>query len=112
VGHPTTAQIAERRKDPRICVPFFANIQGVDAEGAPVKVDTVLDNLCIGGLYFRMMKRLPVGEHLIVVFQLSVADGLDRQGPHVEVAGDVLRTDNREGGAWGTAVRIVTVRFH
>ncbi len=111
MGHPRIAEAAERRKDPRICVPFLATIRGVDMEGSPVRADTVLDNICAGGLYFRLMKRVAVGERLIVVFKLSF-NGLAHEVPQVEVAGDVLRTDRQEGGAWGTAVRIVTVRFH
>jgi hypothetical protein len=101
----------ERRRHGRICVPFRTNVVGKDADGAPISANTVADNLGAGGLYFRIMQRPMIGSRLLIKISLSIAHGLDIEGPFVEMDGEVLRVEKREGGAWGVATKTVSTRF-
>jgi len=101
----------ERRRHGRICVPFRTNVTGTDVDGAPICANTVVDNLGVGGLYFRMMQRPTIGSRLLIKMRLSVADGFDVEGPFVEMDGEVLRTEKRQGGAWGVATKTMSTRF-
>jgi hypothetical protein len=106
-----TARRRERRKYDRICVPFRIRVTGTDADGDPIRADTVVDDIGAGGLYFRMMQRPHAGTRLLVRLQLSVTDGLEPEGTVVEMGGEVLRTERREGGAWGVAIKTISSRF-
>lgn len=44
------ADFRERRLRPRIGLPFAVTVRGVDVKGQPLDIDTVLDNLSVGGL--------------------------------------------------------------
>lgn len=101
---------ADRRRQTRICVPFLARVEGTDADGHPVRATTVLDNLSVDGLYFRLMHRVSAGAPFRVVVFLAEVDPT-RETPRVEIHGEVLRTEDRGSGVIGVALKVVTARF-
>jgi hypothetical protein len=101
----------ERRKTPRICVPFHATLRGVDDEGENFTVDTVLDNVSSDGLYMRIMPRVKIGTSLAIEIALHKPLQATEQGSRLLVDGVVLRTEDKAGGASGVAVTFERVRF-
>lgn len=102
----------ERRLKPRIYYPFPIKISGVDAEGAPFECDTVIDNLCAGGLYLRTVARVEPGAELTVMFRFALAPVVSAPlGGAVKAKGKVLRI-NDLWGVYGLAVALNECSFH
>lgn len=99
----TSAPRGERRGKPRIHVPFPARVQGVDVNGEPFEVETVLDNLSGRGFYLRMMPYVETGTKLTVVITLSTAAPEKGEAPRVKVLGTALRVETKPGGVCGVA---------
>jgi hypothetical protein len=108
----------ERRKTRRIYEPFSANVVGVDRGGTPFDFKAVLDNISSGGLYLSFPRSLcsaqaPVeqGTQLSITVDLSsIAKDLARRSRLV-AHGEVLRTDIKESGACGVAVKFTDHSF-
>jgi hypothetical protein len=96
----TSAPHGERRGKPRIHVPFPAKVRGVDKNGEPFDVETMLDNLSGRGFYLRMMPSVEEGAKLTVVITLST---IARDAPRVRVQGTALRVETKPGGVCGVA---------
>ncbi|HVG39618.1 MAG TPA: PilZ domain-containing protein [Pyrinomonadaceae bacterium] len=98
-----SAPHGERRGKPRIHVPFPAKVQGVDKNGEPFSVETVLDNLSGRGFYLRMMPFVEEGARLTVVITLSTIATDAGDAPRVRVQGTALRVETKPGGVCGIA---------
>jgi PilZ domain len=96
----------ERRRTPRIEIPFPALVRGVDVEDQAFEAHTVLDNLSSHGLYLRLAQRVFSGMRLFVLIRLSVTPNANC----IAVHGVVLRTEPR-AGVLGTAIRFTHHRF-
>ncbi len=102
----------ERRRKQRICEPFIVTVAGVDRSGTPFNFLTVLDNISSGGLYlffprslFSAQEVVEQGAQLSITVNLaSIAMDLAPLSRFV-AQGEVLRTDIRESGACGIAVK-------
>ena len=103
---------AERRGKPRICEPFPATVQGVNAQGEPFELSAVLDNLSAGGLYLRLAHCITEGTKLFVTIRLSFA-AMDEEVSASRVAthGVVLRAEPMLSGACGVALRFTDHQF-
>ena len=99
----------ERRRKPRIYKPFIAKIRGIDADGKPFEVDTVLDDLSASGLYLRLQKIVKKDATLYINIQLSLSR--ERPGPVVETEGVAVRVEPRPSGFFGLAVEFTKHRF-
>jgi hypothetical protein len=97
----------ERRSTPRIETPFPAIARGLDVDARAFEEHTVLDNLSSGGLYLRLVQRVPLGMRLFVLIRLSV----DLNATCIALHGMVLRSEPRPGGVFGTAIRCIHHRF-
>lgn len=101
----------DRRSKPRIYVPFPATVQGLDENGQAFEVNTVIDSLSGDSLYLRLMMRVEQGARLSIVIQLSTSTTEGVATPRMSVHGEVLRSEERPGGACGVAVRFKSHRF-
>lgn len=104
-------RIEERRRKPRICVPFHAKVKGVNDSGEAFTIDTVLDNVSGEGLYMRMMRSVKRGTRLSIVVELHTPPKVKGDAPRFVIGGVVQRTDEKAGGVYGVAVCFEHVRF-
>jgi c-di-GMP-binding flagellar brake protein YcgR len=93
----------ERRRHPRVSLPFPVTVQGTDEAGEPFQFSTILDDLSAGGLRLRLMRRMRTDSELLVTARLSINP---EQGAVVALQGKVLRVEPESGGVYGVAVRI------
>jgi hypothetical protein len=110
-GSRSVARSDERRKKPRICVPFHATVHGVSNEGDEFNIETVLDNVSGDGLYMRMMPSVKEGASLAIEIVLQKPLHKTEEASRILADGVVLRTENKAGGVSGVAVAIDHVRF-
>jgi len=111
-GLRSIARSDDRRKKPRICVPFHATVRGMNNEGEEFIVETVLDNVSSDGLYLRMMPSIKEGTTLAIEILLhKPLHVTEESSSRILVDGLVLRTDNKAGGVFGVAVALDNVRF-
>ena len=98
-----TTSLAERRRNLRIRLPFPATVAGQTAGGRAFQVDTVLDDLSVGGVYLRLVESVPLGAGVSITTRFSpVTDG----GLVVRLQGKVVRVEPKPGGAFGVAVAV------
>jgi len=101
----------ERRRKPRIDIPFSAKVRGIDANGEAFELDSVLDNFSAGGLYLRMARSLNQGAELLVLVHLPTASD-DKTGTSlIETQGVILRAETHTDGACGVAVAFKKHKF-
>jgi hypothetical protein len=102
----------ERRRAQRICVPFPAKVSGIDKDGRPFEVRTVLDNVSRTGLFLRMMPCVEAGASLSVTFQLIHPTGLTEGTAGVRVReARVVRAEEKPGGVCGVAITFERSEF-
>lgn len=103
----------ERRVTPRIYDPFPTTVQGVDVNGKPFQIKTVLDNISAGGAYLHLVPWVKKGAKLSIVFQLTprLTSADEADTPGVAVQGRVLRVDQKHGGVCGIALLITHHQF-
>ena len=101
----------ERRSKLRVCVPFHANVKGVDSMGGTFNIETVLDNLSANGLYLRMMPEVETGAQLSIDVGLFTTSHVTEDAPRFSVDGVVVRKEKRAGGAAGVAVSFSGAKF-
>jgi hypothetical protein len=101
----------ERRSKLRISVPFHARVKGTDWSGNEFVVETVLDNIGADGLYMRIVPRVEIGAKLCIDVGLHTTSHVTENSPRFSVDGNVLRADEKLGGACGVAVAFAKVRF-
>ena len=108
-GHAARTPGAERRRTPRIALPFPATVRARSASGGRFTAETVVDNLSEGGLHLRTADAVEPGSPVFVVFRLSVA--AEVAAANVAVRGVVLRSAPVADGGFGLAVAITSHRF-
>ncbi len=101
----------ERRRAPRIVMPFPATVRGIDVTGKPFEVDTVLDNFSACGLYLRLARPVEQGRQLFVVVRLSLAPAHAVPAPRVALHGVVLRVKPQPDSMYGLALSFARHRF-
>ena len=101
-------EIAERRGEPRIHLPFFARVRGVDAEGRSFAVDAIVDNLSSGGFFLQVPFRVNTGDKLSTVIRLSISPVGD--AVRVAAQGLVLRVEPKPDEMYGLAVSFIQYR--
>ena len=106
----TFARGVDRRTKPRLAKSFHATVHGVNAQGAPFKLDTVLNNISASGLYFWSSQRVEVGAALIVVSRLLNGASSEVSSPLVALRGVVVRTDHQRA-LCGVAVKLTHHEF-
>ena len=97
------SQVPERRRHPRVCLPFPAAVEGVDVSGRPFRAETVLDDLSVGGVYVRLAERVGRDAVLMITARFSRVAG---RGIIVRLTGKVMRVEPRPGGLFGVAVAV------
>lgn len=107
----TNPVLYDRRKKPRIYVPFHATVQGVDENGEQFEINTILDNFSSNSLYLRLLPRVKQGAELSVTIGLSTTEPLTQTIPRVALDGVVQRIDQKSGGACGVVVTFARPRF-
>src|SRR5215831_12551007 len=63
----------ERRRHPRLWVPFPIRVRGKAIGGEAFQLHTVLDDFSAGGLFLRLPFRVAVGAQLFMVVYLTLA---------------------------------------
>lgn len=102
----------ERRRKPRIAVPFPAKVQGADDVGRTFEVETFLDDLSSNSLYLRVAPAVAPGASLRISFQPFTTNGSTKNlAQWVKVEGTVVRVDEKPGGVYGVAVVFVRSQF-
>lgn len=99
---------AERRKKPRICLPFFAKVRGLDTEGKTFVVSATVDNISAGGIYLQLPVRVSRGERLLTITRLCISQ--TTRGLHVAARGLVVRVDPKPHEMYGVAVSFTRYR--
>ncbi|HXG94890.1 MAG TPA: PilZ domain-containing protein [Blastocatellia bacterium] len=99
----------ERRRKPRIAIPFRARVHGVDAYGEQFEDETVTDNLSANGLFFKLQRRLNEKQKINLIIRLATPD--KPTAPVVEVQGEVLRLEPQPNGVYGVAVGFKSFQF-
>ena len=95
----------------RIQEQFPVKVRGVDAEGITFDIDTVIENLSSGGLYFRLSRPIALGERLFFVIYMLSAREPDRAAPVVAAHGKVVRAEWNGNGSFGMGVTFYNHRF-
>ena len=101
----------DRRRTPRIEIPFPAIARGVEANGRRFEEHIVLDNLSGLGLYLRLMRPVAQGARLFVYIRLSNAPDPNAHAAYVAAHGLVARVEPQLDGAFGIAVIFTYHRF-
>jgi hypothetical protein len=103
------ARGAERRRQPRLTIPFPTRVRGRSTEGAPFECDTAVENISRGGLYVVVPGWVDLQARMLFVVTLTPGGG--RPGARVALRGRVVRAEPRPGGEYGIAVVIEGHRF-
>ena len=103
-------EISHRTK-PRIYEPFPAKVRGVDTNGEPFRIETVIDNLSTGGVYLRLAQPVEQGAKLFIMIRLSTAKSDEMPAPRVAARGVVLRAEPQPDGVYGLAIAFTRHRF-
>ena len=101
----------DRRRNLRIQEQFPVKVRGVDAEGETFDIDTVIENLSSGGLYFSLARRVALGERLFFVIYMSTGRNEEKSAPIVAAHGNVIRSELSGNGSYGMGVAFYNHRF-
>src|SRR5262249_5829678 len=110
-GISPSRESTERRRNPRIDLPFPAAVRGVDQAGQRFRVDAVLDNLSASGLYVWLGRPVEPGATVFVVVRLSSAPEQQLEAPGVAARAVALRLDRLPDGRYGSAMTFKRARF-
>ena len=86
-------------------------VRGVDADGVPFEVETVLNDLSAGGFYVRLLQRVEFGAKLFTVVRISTDPRAWSPAPRVAVHGVVRRVAPQADGRCGVGVTFTRHRF-
>lgn len=89
-------EMVERRFKPRIEGPIPAQVRSTDAGGAPFEIQTMLDNLSVGGFHMRLTRQLEAA--------VSVSALICFTGMNIEAEGVVKRIEPQPDGSFGFGV--------
>ncbi len=104
-------QGVERRKEPRLDLPFPATVRGIDATGERFEEEVVLDSFSAHGLHVRLRRPVMHGTRLFICVKLWLGEGSDVRGARVALHGHVLRSESQPDGRCGIAVGFERHRF-
>lgn len=110
-GKRKTLTQEDRRRKPRIHIPFPVSIEGQDENNEPFKAETVLDNFSSNSMYFRILPHVVQGKNLSIVVGLAVSKTFGETPAKIAVDGVVRRADRKDGGVFGVAVTFNKARF-
>jgi hypothetical protein len=99
----STAHFPERRRHPRVHLPFPASVEGVSDAGESFRVQTILDDMSVDGIYLRLTDRVAEGAEVCVTARFSVVAD---KGLVVRLVGKVVRVEPKPGGAFGVAMEV------
>ena len=100
----------ERRRKPRITLPFPITVRAVAANGTRFTTTVVVDSLSCQGLAFRLAQPIKPTARLFVLVRLSCAVS-DAPSPHVAGHLHVLRVAQGPHGEYAVAGRLIHHRF-
>jgi hypothetical protein len=101
----------DRRRNLRVYEHFPIKVRGVDAEGVTFDIDTVIENLSSGGLYFKLSRRVALGERLFFVIYMSTGRKEKKAAPIVAAHGKVVRSESNGVRDYGMGVAFYNHRF-
>lgn len=110
VGH-LRINAVERRKSPRISIPFAATVNGHDSLGNPFGVTTMLDNLSGRGFYLRLLQCVVIGDSIDIILNLAPTNRTGAAGGQVRIKGFITRIDQKPGQVFGVAVAFKRPQF-
>ncbi len=99
----------ERRRKPRIDLPFPVQVSGRDHRGEAFEVQTSLRNLSASGLYMEMSRELERGGRLSLVIQMA-RSGQQEEAATVKAEAEVVRLQRLEEERWGVGMRLLSRR--
>ena len=103
--------IEERRQKRRFSIPFIVKARGIDTRGQAFEMYTLLEDISASGLYLQLPRQVEPGSKLFMIVRLSTYATEESSGARIAVRGVVLRTEPRQGGLWGLALRFTSHRF-
>ncbi|HWP42738.1 MAG TPA: PilZ domain-containing protein [Blastocatellia bacterium] len=92
------------RMKPRLYHPFPIKVQGIDSNGQEFTLETALDNISAGGLYFRLPHSVEIGDHLTIIIRMSSATAGPDSGMQIAAYSTILRVEELLTGEYGIAV--------
>lgn len=101
----------ERRRKPRIYVPFPATVRGALGSEERFEANTQLENISARGLYLRMSEPIQPGTRIFVVVHLATTSSRENPTPRVAIRGIVQRVELQADDTFGVAVAITHHRF-
>ncbi len=105
---PPSHDSVERRRKLRITEQFLVTVQGVNAGGELLEIDTVIANLSASGLYLKIPAGVVPGAELTFTVRLSHREDC---APQVLFRGVVLRTELHADLRFGIGVAFTSRRF-
>jgi hypothetical protein len=102
---------AERRRAPRIEIPFPAIVRGVDVDSQAFEAHTVLDDMSALGLSMRLFYHVAPCARLFVLIDLLQAATGKSPAARIALRATVVRVQSVSGGAFDVAAAITNYRF-
>ncbi len=94
----------ERRRQARLEDRLPARVLGVGLDGRAFDVEVCLDNLCAGGFYLRLPRRVERGAKLSTTIRFSTVTVAPARPKFLAVHGTVRRSEPRPDGTYGVGV--------
>lgn len=89
-------EMVERRSKPRIEGPIPADVRCTGANGESFEIQTMLDNLCVGGFHLRLNQQLEAAVTVSALIRFT--------GMKIEAEGVVKRIEPQLDGSFGYGV--------
>jgi len=100
----------ERRIKPRIICDYPAIVVGCDREGIKYRERAKLANLSASGLFMKANRIIDNGSALSVIILLT-SERIHKNTPKIGTNGVVVRTEPKNDGTCGVAVKFNSYRF-
>jgi hypothetical protein len=94
----------ERRRHLRLEFSFPARVQGIDGRGDPFEVDVNVENICAGGFYLLLPRRVGPGAKLSTTIRFSTVTVAHARPKFLAAHGTVRRADHGPDGTCGVGV--------
>ena len=101
---------ADRRLKPRIECDYQAIVESTNGGGEKYKDDGILLNLSASGLFLILDHDVLCGSRISVTIQLTDSR-INPEAPKLAINGIVVRTEPRNPGEYGIAVKFNNYRF-
>jgi hypothetical protein len=100
----------ERRRKPRITLPFPLTIRGSDGKGTRFTTTAVVMSLCCQGVSFRVLHPIEPGVRVFLLIRLSTTPS-EQPAPHVAAHVRVQRIMHEINKGYVVAGEIIHQRF-